>query len=112
MVGSDLPESQLLKTLLEPLLDDFQYWFERSHTLLNEQPLEGLSAQEQATLLARVQQARQEVASAKALFQATGGQVGIESSALMPWHHLVMECWKVSVQHRLGSSSTRPDSPQ
>jgi hypothetical protein len=30
MRDSNLPESELLKTVLQPLLEDFQYWFASS----------------------------------------------------------------------------------
>jgi len=83
MLNSNLPESELLKALLEPLL---------------EIPI--LSDEDQSDLLARVKQAQQEVGAAKALFQATVGQVGIETTALMPWHRLLAECWQVSARFR------------
>lgn len=34
MLNPKAPEADLLKAILEPLLDDFQYWFERSRQLL------------------------------------------------------------------------------
>ena len=86
MLNSNLPESELLKALLEPLLEDFNYWFERSTKLLETEEIPFLSDEDQSDLLARVKQAQQEVGAAKALFQATVGQVGIETTALMPWH--------------------------
>ncbi|MEW5859705.1 MAG: DUF2605 family protein, partial [Cyanobacteriota bacterium] len=33
MAPSNLPENELLKTVLQPLLEDFQYWFARSRAL-------------------------------------------------------------------------------
>jgi Protein of unknown function (DUF2605) len=104
MWNSNLSESELLKSLLEPLLDDFQYWFSGAHSLLTTEVITSLGTDEQADLLARVTQAQQEVAAARALFQVTNGQVGIEASALLPWHQLVSECWKVSAQYRSGQS--------
>jgi hypothetical protein len=103
MLNSNLPESELLKSLLEPLLEDFKYWFERSINLLETEEIHFLSGEDQSDLLARVKQAQQEVAAAKALFQATGGQV--ETAALMPWHRLLAECWQVSARFRSSQSA-------
>jgi len=100
MLNSNLPESELLKAILEPLLEDFNYWFERSTKLLETEEIPFLSDEDQSDLLARVKQAQQEVGAAKALFQATVGQVGIETKALMPWHRLLAECWQVSARFR------------
>ena len=100
MLNSNLPESELLKALLEPLLEDFNYWFERSTKLLETEEIPFLSDEDQSDLLARVKQAQQEVGAAKALFQATVGQVGIETTALMPWHRLLADCWQVSSRFR------------
>ncbi len=100
MENSPLTEQELLKTLLTPLLEDFQYWFGRSRSFLETERISFLSTEQQSNLLARVKQAQQEVQTAQMLFQATQGQVGIETSTLMPWHHLVTECWQISMQWR------------
>ncbi|NEQ65945.1 MAG: DUF2605 domain-containing protein [Symploca sp. SIO1B1] len=93
-------EKELLQNLLPPLLDDFQYWFSRSRSLLESEEITFLSQQEQTDLLARVKQAQQEVSTAQMLFQATGRQVGLEVATLMPWHQLVGDCWQVAMQWR------------
>ncbi|MEG3922719.1 MULTISPECIES: DUF2605 domain-containing protein [unclassified Microcoleus] len=105
MLNSNLPEPELLKALLEPLLEDFNYWFDRSAKLLETEEIPFLSDEDQSDLLARVKQAQQEVGAAKALFQATGGQVGIETAALMPWHRQLAECWQVSARFRSWQSA-------
>ncbi|MBD2067718.1 DUF2605 domain-containing protein [Leptolyngbya sp. FACHB-671] len=97
----NVPEPELLKTLLEPLLEDFQYWFGRSRTLLESQTINFLGDEKQADLLERVKQAQQQVSSAQMLMKATDNQVGVETSVLMPWHQLVTECWQVAIQFRL-----------
>ncbi|HEY9618926.1 MAG TPA: DUF2605 domain-containing protein [Crinalium sp.] len=104
MFNSNLPEPDLLKTLLEPLLDDFQYWFEQSRVLLESQDISFLGDENQADLLARVRQAQQEVSTTQMLLRLTQEQVGVETSVLMTWHQLVTECWKVAVRFRLESS--------
>ncbi len=100
MSQSQPSEQELLKSLLEPLLEDFQYWFSRSRTLLETEDIPFLSEREQADLLSRVKNAQQEVSTAQMLFRATGRQVGIETSTLIPWHRLVSECWQVGMQWR------------
>lgn len=101
MLNSNLPESELLRSLLKPLLQDFQYWFGRSRALLETERVNFLTSQEQLDLLERVKQAQQEVNAAQIVFEATGEQVGIEMAVLVPWHHLVTQCWKVTMQQRL-----------
>lgn len=93
-------EDSLLKTLLEPLLEDFQYWFSRSRTLLESEKISFLKTEEQAKLLARIENAQQEVKTAQMLFNATDGQAGIETATLLPWHRLVSECWQVASRWR------------
>jgi hypothetical protein len=93
-------EKELLKTVLEPLLDDFQYWFKRSRSLLESEQMSFLSTQEQARLLEKIIQSQQEVQTAKMLFQATEGAAGIDSRMLLPWHQLVAQCWNVAQRRR------------
>jgi hypothetical protein len=100
MRDSNLPGADLLKTVLEPLLEDFQYWFARSRELLETEQLSFMSHEEQSAFLLRVKQAQNEVNTAKMLFNATDGQVGIDMNTLMPWHQLVTECWNTSMKFR------------
>ncbi|MEL6440795.1 MAG: DUF2605 domain-containing protein [Cyanobacteria bacterium J06621_8] len=93
-------EKELLKSVLEPLLEDFQYWFGRSRTLLESEQMSFLTAQEQALLLERVVRSLQEVQTAQMLFQATDGSAGIDSRMLLPWHQLVAECWNLAQKRR------------
>ena len=92
-------QADVLQAVLKPLLKDFTYWFNQSRSLLERHDLPHLTTDQQADLLARVQQAQQDVAAAKALFQATGCQVGIDPAALGPWHQLVAECWRTSMAY-------------
>lgn len=98
MRDSNLPGTELLKTVLAPLLEDFQYWFTRSHEFLETEHLSFMSEQEQSNLLLRVKQAQDELSTAKMLFTATDEQVGIDMATIAPWHQLVAECWKVSMR--------------
>lgn len=92
--------NEILKTVLEPLLEDFQYWFSRARVLLESENISFLTSDEQANLLERVIQAQQEVSTAQLLFKAVGEQAGVEPSMLLPWHNLVAECWQVSQKWR------------
>jgi Protein of unknown function (DUF2605) len=93
-------EQELLQTILQPLLVDFDYWFSRSQELLEQEQVAFLSQVAQAELLDRVRQAKQEVSVAKLLFNAVDGQAGIEPSQMVAWHKIVTECWHVSMQLR------------
>lgn len=64
-----------------------------------------MTTDQQANLLARVGQAKQEVTAAQSLFKATGGHIGVEMSALTPWHRLVSECWQVANRFRQESAT-------
>lgn len=101
MLNPNLPEPDLLKTVLEPLLEDFQYWFARSRTLLETEEIAFLGSERQADLLARIVEAQQEVDTARMLLKATDGKVGVEMEVLIPWHKLLTECWKVSMRNRM-----------
>lgn len=105
MLFSNVPDPELLKTLLEPLLEDFQYWLSRAKTLLSTENVSFLSTEAHSDLLARVEHALQEVNAAQSLFQATGCQVGVDGGVIMGWHALVAECWQIMIQYRLGQSS-------
>jgi hypothetical protein len=98
-------DSELLKDVLEPLLDDFQYWFGRSQTFLEQHQLDFLGEAKQADLRQRVCDASREVAAAKSLLTLTDGQVGVEPAVLVPWHRLVAECWQVAAQFRAEQTS-------
>lgn len=100
MFNSSLPESDLLKTVLDPLLDDFEHWFFRSRTLLESQKISFLEDEKQANLLKRLIEAEHEVSIARALLKVTDGQAGVETSVLMTWHQLVSECWQISLRAR------------
>ena len=65
MGDSNLQGSELLKTILEPLLEDFQYWFDRSRNFLETEQISFMSNQEQSDLLRRVKEAQSELNTAK-----------------------------------------------
>lgn len=93
-------DREVLKIVLEPLLEDFQYWFSRSRSFLESEQISFLTKQEQDKLLERVKQSQEEVNTAKMLFLATDGQAGIDFATITPWHQLVSECWQVAMRWR------------
>jgi hypothetical protein len=95
-----MSEPELLKQVLKPLLEDFQYWFARSRSLLETENISFLITDEQSALLERVKLAQQEVSTTQMLFEATDGQVGIETTTMKPWHQLVGECWQIAMRWR------------
>lgn len=97
---SNAPEPELLKALLQPLLEDFHYWFERAKALLGTHRIDFLGEEEQSNLLRRVEQAQQEVQTAQLLLKMTDGRVGVDTAILLPWHKLVTECWQVGMRFR------------
>lgn len=96
-----LPDSNFLKTLLQPLLEDFQHWFGRSQTLLENNTISFLSQEQQTQLLERIKQSQKEVSTTQLLFQATDGQVGVDTAVLFSWHQLVTECWQIAMKFRM-----------
>ena len=93
-------EKELLETLLEPLLEDIQYWFSRSRSLLESEAMPFFTRSEQAQLLKKIKDNQQEVTTAQMLFQATGKQVGVSPKTLFEWHQVVGECWSVAQRWR------------
>jgi Protein of unknown function (DUF2605) len=104
MFPTNLPDPELLKTLLEPLLEDFQYWLSQAKGLLIEEDIAFLEAESNSDLLERVERALDEVQAAQSLFRATDSQVGVDTAVIMRWHQLVAECWQVSSRWRMGNS--------
>ncbi|NEQ97058.1 MAG: DUF2605 domain-containing protein [Cyanothece sp. SIO2G6] len=98
--------TELLRTILKPLLEDFLYWFGRAKSLLENHDMPTLDTAEQADLLARIIGAHQEVMAAKTLFASLGEQVAVDLSVVNQWHQLVAECWTVSIAYHRSQDST------
>ncbi|MEM9806192.1 MAG: DUF2605 domain-containing protein [Cyanobacteria bacterium P01_D01_bin.56] len=108
MSGSNAPEKQLMKAVLEPLLNDFQHWFGRSINLLETETVDFLGRHEQQDLLNRVREAQRLVSASQALFQATDNEAGVDVSVVMSWHQLVHECWNVAMRFRQQQAQSAP----
>ncbi|MGB3296970.1 MAG: DUF2605 domain-containing protein [Phormidesmis sp.] len=95
----DLPEdANLMKTILPPLLADFQHWFASTVDMMTTRDVSFLTAEQQQHLLSRVKVAQQQVSVSQVLSAATDNQAGIEMPVVMAWHDLVHECWGVSLR--------------
>jgi hypothetical protein len=75
MTNPAFQDSEVLKFILEPLLEDFDYWFGRSLLLLEQEEINFLTEPQKNDLITRVQ-------------------------AMMPWHNLLMECQAVGMRFR------------
>lgn len=111
-VPSTPPEdADLLKSVLPPLLNDFQHWFDRTVSMLENQTISFLTPAEQSDLLERVHVAQKQVSVSQALSSATESQAGIEMPVVMGWHKLVHECWGIALRlRRENAAKTIPDS--
>lgn len=100
----DKPSGTMVQTVLEPLLDDFQYWFSEAEALLASPKAEALATGEKEALAAQLTAAQKEVATARTLLLATEGQAGVDTAVVMGWHQLVARCWQVARQLRQADS--------
>lgn len=110
MVSPERPndsDQALVQTVLEPLLDDFQYWFHEASTLLTSPTADTLAPEQRYPLLEQVKAAQKEVAIARTLLLATGGQAGVDTAIVGSWHQLVSQCWQVARYLRHPQSQKR-----
>ena len=89
-------EQPLVQIVLEPLLEDFQYWFDETLVLLASPSAHCLEPDERQALAAQLTTAQQEVATARSLLLATEGQAGVDIAVVGQWHQLVSRCWQTS----------------
>jgi hypothetical protein len=105
MNDSTFPDSEVLKNILEPLLEDFIYWFGRSLLLLEQEQIDFLTDLQKNDLITRIKDSLLAVNTAKIMYKLSGEQVGIEVQAMMPWHKLLMECQAVGMRFRQSQAS-------
>lgn len=94
------PDASLLDQVLEPLLEDFAASFERGFQLLESCPESVLPLARQLALLGRLEEARRELAAARALRAAAPTSMALSMGTLAPWHELVVEVWGLSAALR------------
>jgi hypothetical protein len=93
-------DRQLLQTIIEPLLEDFIYWFNKSETMLTSQRINFLAKEEQSAMISKIQKHKQEISAAQSLFRAMNSAVIIEPSQVQKWHAAVKEYWSIAVKLR------------
>jgi hypothetical protein len=103
--SSDPSDQPLVQTILEPLLDDFQYWFGEAETLLDSPKADCLAPTDRAAFADELQTAKQEVSTAKTLILATGGNAGVDTALVGQWHKLVNKYWQTARYIRQQSQS-------
>ncbi|NJM00276.1 MAG: DUF2605 domain-containing protein [Synechococcaceae cyanobacterium SM2_3_2] len=102
-----MSEIELMRQILEPLLEDYHYWFERSQRFLEEETLDDLlSGQEQADLMSRIQESQAELMAAESLYKLSDSEVGIDPGLMAKWHRLLMECAELGRRFRLRTPSS------
>jgi hypothetical protein len=101
------PAADLLDRVLEPLLDDFARGFDRGLELLAHCPGSVLPPERQRDLRERLEQARRQLAAARALRAATPAPMALEMRTIAPWHELVVEVWSLSAALRAAGIRTR-----
>lgn len=94
--SSHQPEQPLVQAVLEPLLDDFQYWFSETAALLESPKAACIDMSERQALADQITEAQREVATARTLMLATEGSAGVDVSLVGKWHQLVSRCWQTA----------------
>ena len=92
---------ELMSSLLDSLLDDFDHWFNRGEELLARCPNRVMASEDQQRLAERLLEGRQAIAATRALMSAASQPMAVSMDAMTPWHGLVTEVWGLAA--RLGS---------
>jgi len=105
------PDQPIVQAILEPLLDDFKYWFSETETLLNSPQADCLANPDRQALLQELGEAQQAVATARTLMLATEGHAGVDMAVVTRWHQLVNKCWQTSRYIRLQNQENEVFNP-
>ena len=96
--SADAEAGEILESLLESLLTDFEYWFTRGYELIEQSSDEVMNFEERQDLSGRLEEGLQAVKAARALTRAAGKPVAVSMKAMAPWHGLVTEVWGLSAR--------------
>ena len=96
--STDADAGDILESLLESLLTDFEYWFTRGYELIEQSSDEIMTLDERQDLSARLEEGLQAVNAARSLTRAAGKPVAVSMKAMAPWHGLVTEVWGLSAR--------------
>ena len=97
-LSADAEAGDILDSLLESLLTDFEYWFTRGYELIEQSSDEVMNFEERQDLSGRLEEGLQAVKAARALTRAAGKPVAVSMKAMAPWHGLVTEVWGLSAR--------------
>lgn len=104
-----MSELELMRQILDPLIQDYHYWLGRSQRFLSEENLTGLISTEEKTLLMnRILEAQSELQVAESLYKLSNTEVGIDPGLMAKWHRLLMDCAELGRQFRQRNPS--PDA--
>ena len=97
-LSADAEAGDILESLLESLLTDFEYWFTRGYELIEQSSDEVMNFEERQDLSGRLEEGLQAVKAARALTHAADKPVAVSMKAMAPWHGLVIEVWGLSAR--------------
>ena len=95
---SDVEGGDLLGSLLASLLADFDHWFTKGQSILEECPDNVLSQGDRHQLAERLAEGKRSIAATRSLLEASSEPVAVSMKAMAPWHQLVMEVWALSAR--------------
>ena len=88
----------LLDQLLESLLADFDYWFQRGDELLRRCPDDVMGKTERDMFAARLTEGKKAITATRSLVKASSQPMAVSMSAMSPWHGLVTEVWGLAAK--------------
>ena len=89
---------ELLKSLLDSLLNDFNHWFKRGQELLTACPDSVMTRVEREAMGVRIDEGLKAITATRALVNATPAAMAISMEAMPPWHQLVTEVWVLAAR--------------
>ena len=87
-----------MRPLLVSLLADFDHWFTRGQSILEQCPDSVLSAADRLELAERLADGKRSIVATRSLLQASSEPLAVSMKAMAPWHQLVMEVWALSAR--------------
>ena len=97
-MSSDAEGGDLLRSLLASLLADFDHWFTRGQSILEQCPDSVLASGDRLELAERLADGKRSIAATRSLLRASSEPVAVSMEAMAPWHQLVMEVWALSAR--------------
>ena len=102
----------LLDQLLDPLLEDFSFWFARGAVLLEHCPDSVMAAAERRAMAEALETSARALVAARCLRAAAPESLAVDLEAMAPWHRLVMRCWALAARMRQAGVELPPFDPR